>query len=492
MVGSTSRVALVLLVAVACGPKGGGDTGPGQPVGDYAALRWVPPDATYALVTRRTDETVQLVRDLLDATAILHGEDAASIGAEIRSELGFDPLALDDLATQGLDPTRGIGLWSRGVGPSIALPLADPPRFAAMLDERRSHGAVVQVARAGKVEVYSWRPEDDVALHWAIVDDWFLAHLEIREERELDGAWYAAATAARGAFAAEADFRAAREATAARLGAAPGLVAVVRVPALFASPLGGGMQPCRHTLGTIGRFFVGASSDGKDARGTIVAELPGGAAGIRAMQLPVPAGWAAARAEAPLAVELGLDLRELGPRWASCLDDEDVTAELVRAGIHGGRAFAHELDVEDTEVRGALAAFGDTSVLTDALDSIPGLSFLRKERTVGGLRVYDVNLPVAPRFSYTLHDGGAVVAAGTSIDPLITGGLVAPGDDLGLVELRPQAWPAAHWDAALAPVIGRNEERARVVRELRRWDLGRVAAALQGEAIVIDLHGRRH
>lgn len=496
MVRSSSARFLVLLAVnlavvvglAACGPKGpwAGPLGPGA--SEFAGLRWVPPDVTYALVTRRSEDAILVLRDLADSLGLLDGEDAASIGAQIAEELGFDPLSATAIAEQGVDLTRGLAVWSRGFGPSIAIPLTDAPRFVAMIEERRSHGAVVQVDRVNGVELYSWRPEREVAVHWAIVDDWLLAHLELADEHEPERAWYEAALAAQGRFGAEADFTAARDEATARVGP-PGVVAVVRMPALFASPMGAELRPCRDTLGKVGRVFIGAVTDGKDARGSIVVELPGGLDGIRAAQLPVPSGWVAARGAAPLQVELGLDLREVAPRWGGCLDVDDLGELATESGIYGGRAFAHDVDLGNLKGRGAVEAVGEARAFAELLDEIPAPDFLRKQRKVGAIAVVDLNVPMMPRLSYAFIGTTAIATVDVSIDPLL-GAPAAPGDELGRLEVRPQAWSAEVWDQLIGTFMSRERTRERMVRGLRRWSLGSVIVHLDGRAVVIDLHGR--
>lgn len=493
MVGRVRVLAFAFNLAIlaglaACGGKG--PTGSTLPAAasEYAALRWVPADVSYAAVTRRADDAVQVLRDLADAFGPLDGEDASTIGPELAEDLGFDLLSSAAVEEQGIDLARGVAVWSSGVSPSFAFPLADPPRFAAMIERHRSSGAVVQVARVGQVEVYTWRPDREVALHWAIVDDWLLAHFEIGEEREVAGAWFDSAMAARGGFAASPDFAAARSRAGARVGGSPGVVAVVRVPALFASRFGGAMRSCRDTLGQLGRVSVAVSTDGKDTRGAVVAEMPGGTSGVRAMQLRRPSGWVAARGDAPLQVEVGLDARGWRPLWEACLGED--LEDPMSGRIFGGRAFAHQLDLDDMSVRGAASASGERDAFAELIDQIPAPDFLRKRRKVGAVEVTDLAIPTLPAVSFALVDDVAVVGVETRVDALV-GPLEAPGDELARLEVRPQVWSEDVWNALLGQVIGRDRMRERTVRMLRRWSLGSIIASLDGDAIVIDLHGTR-
>lgn len=485
-----ASLAVVVGIALgSCGPKGNGSEFRLPPAAaDYAALRWVPADATYALMTRRTEDAVLVLRDLADSLGLLDGEDAASIGAALARELGFDPLQATALAEQGFDLDRGLALWSRGIGPTAAIPLADPARVAALIADYRSHGARVQVATAHGLEVYTWQPERELALRWTIVDDWLLVHLAFAEEREADGAWLDAALAARGGFALHDDFAAARVAGEQRVGT-PGLLAVVRMPAVFATPIGPALRGCRDTLGKVGRVLVSASTDGVDARGALVAELPGGVDGLRAMQLPRPTGWERGRDGAPLQVEVGVDLREVRALWATCLELGELAREPVEEGFWGGRAYAHQLDLDALTGRGAAAVAGDRRTFQELIDDsgVPG--FMRRSRTIAGVSVTEVKVPLAPYVAWAFLDGAAVATVEQPIEPLLA--LEAPGDELARVEVHPQAWDEGVWSDLLGRAIGRDHLRARTVRALRRWSLGSVVARLDGRALVIDLHGHR-
>ena len=146
-------LALIAIVVVGCGrsPSHPG----GRAAGEYPGLAFVPADATYALASTRIDQTVPVVVDLVDAVGILaDGEDARSAGAALAEGLGFDPLALDQLIDQGVDPTRGLAVWAgRELGPTLALPLADAERMAGRIEAMRGSGAMVQVGQIDGHEV---------------------------------------------------------------------------------------------------------------------------------------------------------------------------------------------------------------------------------------------------------------------------------------------------------------------------------------------------
>jgi hypothetical protein len=497
--GGVKRTGLLLLVAVACGPKagpgaGGGAAGGPMPaaVSAYAGLRWVPADATYAIAARRTEDAVILMKSAVDAIGILGEFDATELSRESERELGFDVLSAEAYAEMGVDLERGFAVWSRGLGPSFAVPLADPQRLAGEIERRRGPGTVVQVSRAHDVDVFTVRPDRDAAFHWAIADGWFLAHLEITEEREADGAWFEEAWAARGGLAGHADFKAAIDEGKKRMGGDPPVVGLARTPAIVGHPLmvnGPGQPECASTIGAMGRMFLSAGVAGPDSRGALVVEVPGGVDGLRALMPKMPTGWAAARAGAPLQLELGVDLRAVARAFSPCADD-DLASELDEEMPSSGRLFVHDIDLDDMKGKGAAAVdLSDPGIIERGLSEIPGIGFLSKKRKIAGVEVTDVNVPMLPRFAYAQVGATTVISVSSAIDQLVAFG--PPGDELFRIELLPKAWSVETWDSLLSEVIRRQEARADTIRRLRMWSRGLVTASLEGRAVVVFAHGTR-
>ena len=441
-------------------------------VSAYAGLRWVPADATYVVAARRTGDAVVLLKSAVDALGIVGEFDASELSRESVDELGFDILSAEAYAELGVDLERGLAVWSRGLGPSFAVPLADPQRLAAEIERRRGPGTIVQVSRAHDTDVFTIRPDRDAAFHWAIAGDWFLAHLEVTEEREAEGAWFEEAWAARGGLAGHADFLAALD------------EGTNRLPAD-----GPGRAACRSTVGAIGRMFLAAGVDGPDARGALVVEVPGGTGGLRALLTRVPPGWVDARRGAPLQLDVGVDVRAVARGLSPCAGD-DLAAGLDRDMPSSGRGFVHEVDLDDMKGRGAAAVeLVDPQMIGRALDEIPGIRFMKKVRSVGPVDVTDVNVPMLPRFSYAQVGATTVIAVSSAIDAFVAPG--APGDEVARFEILPRAWPVETWDGLLAEVIGRREARADTIRRLRAWSRGVISASLEGRAVVLFAHGTR-
>lgn len=491
---SRRALALVFVLVAACGPKGSRTPGAGAPA-EYPALGFVAADAAYVVTATRVGDAVAVLDDLADAAGILDATDARAIGQDLAREFGFDPLSLDSVVAQGIDPGRGIALWGRGdLGPTLALPIADPAPIAARIDAYREGGAVVQVGRIAGREVSTWRPDREVAIHWTFVDDWLLVHVELAAAHEPAEAWLTQALAARGAFAGTPDFAAARQAAIAQLGAPPAVLAVARVPAILAARLWREVGGCAEPLTQLGRVTLAATTDGAVARGALVLEVPGGLDAVRVMQFGAPVGWAAARGAPPLAVEVGVDLRPVQAALAPCFGD-DLTREALGAGVFGGRGFAYQLDVDDREVRAAFAGRVDPRLVADAVDEIPGFDFLKRTRTVAGRPVTEIDLPMIPTVAFTAAGEDLVAAIGMAIDPILAGatdpGLERAAAELARFEVRPLAWTAAQWDALLDDVLQRDQARARTIAGLRRWKLGLIEAHTEDRAIVITARGER-
>ena len=88
----------------------------------------------------------------------------------------------------------------------------------------------------------------------------------------------------------------------------------------------------------------------------------------------------------------------------------------MRGRIFGGRAFAHQLDLDDMSVRGAASASGERDAFAELIDQIPAPDFLRKRRKVGAAEVTDLAIPTLPAVSFALVDEVAVVGVHDHIE----------------------------------------------------------------------------
>ncbi len=480
----------VMLVTVGACHGGGPATRPGSATLAYPATRWIPADATYALTARRTTDAAVVVRDLIAVVGMLGDFDEREASRAATQELGFDPLDPTTYGAVGIDPEGGIAVFSQGLSPTFAVALTDPATTSAAIDRLRQGGVAVQVAREQAVEVYSFAGDRDVHVHWALADKWLFVHVEIRAEHEAELAWFRAARGANGGWAAGAELAAAL--AAARTGSpdAVPVIGAVRTSAVVARAVAlGAPRACADQLRAVGRIFVAAQSDARDARGSIAVELTGGVAPDAIFA--APAGWVAARAGAPLQVEWALDLDRVVPRLLAC--DASLGREVAQLPVKAGRGYLHAIDLDDLDGRGAAwVATRDPRLVADMLDEIPGRSLAERKRTAHGVAVVDVSVPMLPPFSYVLGAGTFLGAAGGGeIDRVIGDGTTAT-IALARLAVAPQAWPVETWDELLrAAGLSREGARGRTIARLRRWTLGELELTATASGVVLTAHGAR-
>src|SRR5262249_11675731 len=145
----------------------------------------------------------------------------------------------------------------------------------------------------------------------------------------------------------------------------------------------------------VSRVAVAASAENGRLAGRISLELGPAAAGLASANLPAPAGWSAAAARAPLAVQWNLDLAAAWPRFVPCAPALQVTLTPLEYGVRSARAILQHYDPrKPTSSRGALSF--DLSHRTYAaklLDEIPGRSLLQRRRTFGPYQGHSISLP---------------------------------------------------------------------------------------------------
>jgi hypothetical protein len=214
---------------------------------------------------------------------------------------------------------------------------------------------------------------------------------------------------------------------------------------------------------------------------------------IRALALPVPAGWTAARAGAPVQLDAGVDLHAIAATFQACTG-EDLVHELGIQDVRGGRVFVHELDLDRMDGRGAAVAelvdprFLDRTV-DDAVGGIPGIGFLTKKRKAGAISYKEIDVPSFPTIAYGTSGSTGFGSAGGGLDAVLAGGIVAGGDELAHLAVLPRAWPEQTWNDLLAQVVRRDEARANTIRRLRMWSLGEISVTAEGRALVLTAHG---
>jgi hypothetical protein len=496
---SRMRLALatILTLSVAC--HHGGAPGP-RPAASpwlaaYPALRWVPADATYVITAHTVDDAVRVFHALHEVADIPLDTDVDKGEAEMRKEIGFSPLSSADLAGLGIDPHGGIAIFSQGLSPTFAVAVTDPAKVSATIARLHGGGGAIQTVPVDGVEVSNAIGDRDVHVQWAIVDGWLLVHVDLRAEHAPEMAWFRAARAAGGAFAAGGAIEAAAKA-AARLPApgpgtkGPPLIGVIPVPKLVAR-----LQPflppaCAGVASQVGDVYVAAAADDKDASGMLAVHVPGTAAADAV--LASPAGWAAARKDAPIQVEWNADVDRLAGVARAC---GGGGGDLASVPVRAGGLFLQALDLSGPSGRGAgWAVMRDPSMFDKMLHQIPGIGLASHHRQVGTTDVVDVSMPMVPKFSYAVAASTIIVAAGAGvIDQVVGAGPPTRGAVLGHLEIHPYGLSPDVWDTALEGAgIARRTARQRTLRRLQRWDVGQIDVVAEPGAIVVTGHGHRH
>ena len=496
-------LAVLAAAGLACGhaPPTGAPPRAQPIVAAYPALRWVPPDAAFVITSPRVESAAAVVRNLAAIYGILNDHDLSEIEQLYQEGLGVDPMSADSLHDIGVDPDGGVAIWSYAGSPTIAIALSDPQRTAAFIDQIRGD-KVVEASREQGADVYSYALTRELRLHWVIADGWLFVHEEHAAEHEPELAWYRAARAAAGAYAAGADFAAAQAAgrrlrRADKPGAVPPVLAAINLATMIPRlrPYIEWPVACVDMLAPVRRIGIAAAIDGADETGAITVELAG--ADPSAAALAPPPGWAAAREGAPVQAELTVDLDRLAAWIEPC--SKGMAREVAWVGVRGGAAFVDELDPDAMTGRGALWFVAhDTRLFDDVLDRIPGISLVSHSRTVAGVGVTDVSPPMLPSFSFARTPTSVTVAVGEHLIDAIVARSAAPAraTRLAHLELHPYALPDAAWQKIFAavPILVSADDafRAATLRRLRRWDVASVDLDAGPGVLVLTAHGHVH
>lgn len=497
-----------LAVQPACPGKGGG---PGDTarmpaaVGVYGALRWVPADVSYAVVGKRTADISDLLRVLAEVGGIAFDRDPEDVSQASRAQFGYDVLSVESLASIGIDVERGAAIYSRGLSPTIAAPLADPAKLEAFVEGMRDRGVAMQSQMSSGVEVFTIRMGGSWSVSWAVVDGWVISRLEIAMERADELAWLESSRAARGALGGHPDFLAALEAStehaaAISAGDGPPVVGVVRPGAIagavdgialrmspeMASMVGG----CTAALRDASRALIAAGVSESGASGSMVVDLAEPARLGGAIVAP-PAGWATVRQGAPIQVDVGLDVTA----YLRSLEGCPVDLELLGGfGVRTMHAAAHEFDDVIPTKAAIYADLTDDRVIRALLREIPGLGTFSKKRTVAGQEAIAVSVPFFPSAIYALDKQRAAAAVGAGVFEAIFAAGTAPAGEILHLELRPHDIPSEVLDLALeyGADVRRYEARQRTIARLRKWDSAAIDARLDGARVIVTAAGTRH
>jgi hypothetical protein len=475
-------------------------------VGTYAALRWVPADASYAIVGKRTADISDLLYVLADVGGIPGDFDPGEVSQASRDQFGYDILSVDSLKSIGLDTERGAAIYSTGLSPTVAAPLRDPALLEAFVENMRGAGVAMQTQVSDGAEVFTIRMDSEVAVSWAVVDGWVIARLELAWERAPELGWLERSRAAAGALGGHADFLAALEAAkvhAASISAGDGppVVGVVRPGAIadaidgvaqrLSPQLAGMIGGCTAALRDSSRALLAAGVSEAGASGSMVVDLAE-ASRLSGVVVAAPPGWATVREGAPLQVDLGLDVTAYARTLKGCPIDVEM---MAMTGVRTVHAAAHAFDDGLPSKAALYADLTDDRMLRSLLREIPGLSTFSKSRQVGGVDAVVVSVPFFLDAVYHLSATRAAAAIGDGLfEGIFAQAGAAPAGEILHVELRPHDIPTEVLDLALqyGVDVRRYEARQRTITRLRRWERGTIDARLDGAQVIVTAAGTRH
>ena len=487
---------LAMLLGIALGCSGGhhGKTPTGaaglQETPGFAATRWVPSKATYALSTHNVKEAQQVIRDVVGSFGIPLGVTERDVARGLENLLGVDALSVDALRAIGVDPEGGFALFSDDIDPTLAVHLSAPDALPAFFDKLHTRGMVSQSVVVDGTEIFSSSLGGGGAISWIVQGDWLLVHLGFPGVHDDGKAWVAASTH-RGTVTWLDTWQWVNR-VGAKVATSPSLLGFLDLRALLAASVrGADAVACLQAFAPVERVGLAFGGNGGKVDGRITFELGTAAARVAAAVLPDPPGWMAVATSAPLAAQWNVDLgRVLG--WlapcAGVLDARRELAELRDTGVLSARAFVQSLDLASTSGVGAVSLdLSSTKQVVGLLDEIPLRSTLERDRTWSGVAGHHLGIPFGPTIDYVLDEHRALAAMGDGvIDAVLAPGRGQP-TPLFQLDVTPSGLPRKVWEM----LFHRFDLPQKMLGVFTSWHDGHLALTLDGTALVFEARGNR-
>jgi len=242
---------------------------------------------------------------------------------------------------------------------------------------------------------------------------------------------------------------------------------------------------------SLGRVAISIEGDGSRVSGRLAFDLGPAAASVTAGLLPVPEGFAAAAAQAPLAAQWNLDLLVVRAWLQPCLHaiDEDL-GRLDRFGVRSGRAVLQAFDPDDKSGAGAVVLdLAHQKFFASQLDELPMRSTLERRRTFGPHAGHSISIPFVATLDYVLTDKLAMAAVGDGLLAKVVGsGKTEPGP-VASIDILPPAMSAEAWRTLLGALDRRDADV--IVERLLRWREGHIAVTIEGTSLLVAATGVR-
>ncbi len=482
---------LCAIAWVACGGgnKPGGGHGPTVAIGGYRALRWVPPQATYAVTSHTVREAQQGMRDLIETFGIAADVTVADVSRALAGVLLVDPLSTDGLAQLGVDLDGGFALYSDAFDPTVVVHLAAPSAFhdfIARQTKLRTQNVVVD-----GVEVFTAKVDDDLRISWAVADDWLWVHFAMVADDDRT-TWFSASRHPSGSAAWDATLAWAKG------GGEPPVVGFADVAhfALLAAAKEPAFDQCLRSLELgsrgLGQLAVSIAGDPKQASVKIALDIgPVASAGIARALMQPPEGWYTATAQVPIAAQWNLDLAAIKARVEPCARTIGFDLhELDELGMRTARAFVRSFDPDNREGTGAIALdLAHKDFFAAKLDDIPLRGTLERKRTFGPYAGKSLAIPMFVTVDYVLTDQLALAGVGDGLLAVLVGKGGTIKAPIAEVAVQPLGLSRESWIELLRLADLSNPKR--ITEGLLRWRQARVNLTMDGTRLVLAASGTR-
>lgn len=461
----------------------------------FAAARWVPANPTYLVTTRTVADAQHGLRDIVDALGMMLGVSASELSAELRHELGIDPMSTEGLTALGIDVTGGFAMFSEQVSPTFVVRLAAPDQMRGFFEQRRSDGMVTQSVIVDGVEIFTVPLSRHVQVSWAIADSWLWLHFSSELDHEDGPTWFTRSYRP-GAPAWTASWEWAQRSAGDGDAQLVGVGDLRRVVGALLAAERGGPQ-CARVLESVNRVAIALGGGDNQLAARVTLDLGAAAPRLAATALSAPEGWNTVTSNAPLAGEWNIDLERVVGWLGQCaeLDDdlgEDPAEWYRESGVRSARAVIKSFDPDGKSGSGAVALdLAHSRAFAGMLDEIPLRSTLERKATFGPHAGKSLSIPFSglPTIEYVLTDKLALAGAGDGVLASLVGkGGTTPGP-LAAISIVPSRMSVESWTALFELA---DLPRARRAAELiQGWREAKLALTIEGTSLVVSASGTR-
>lgn len=454
--------------------------------GGYAAARWVPGQARYALMAKTVREAQQGARDLIEMFGVFADVTVAEASAELTQVLTVDPLSPDALASIGIDLESGFALFSESYNPTLVARLSSPPAFRAFVEQIPN--LKLQSVVVEGIEVFSAPLPKRSRISWAIADDWLWVHVQLPEVPDDSATWFASSRKP-GAITWGSEIAVAKGQT------EPPLIGFIDA-AWFVADVGQRVPEvgrCTSTLpiASIGKLALRLFGTPQEPHAYFTLDVGALAPRIESVRLPVPDGWSTATAQVPIAAQANIDLAAARPTLEPCLRLFGVDLrDFDELGIRAGRGYIRSFDPDEREGTGAVSLDLTHKKYFDAqLDRVPMRSAMERKRTFGPYTGRQLSIPMFLTVDYVLQDRLMLAGVGDGqLSTMIGKGGTVPAV-LAELAVQPQGLSIESWTELLKLL---EVDHARSIAErLQRWRAASVSLSMDGPRLVLAASGKR-